>query len=260
MLALRLDDVGASSKKYEVYSNWRFGRGRLAVSGNWLWLKYIRPFKRWGPYREMTAIEWENIYSLLEKHNAKLTVAITAAWVTDEHSLTPFPQRFPEEASVLKDGLSAGHLEIANHGLTHCVIENNSFKPKLFSSNRIFHREFWEWIPENVQLDHMQRSQDILQNWFETDIVTFVPPGNVFCDATVRIAEKCGLRYLSCNTASRIDGDMTIMGNENTFAFHDRDIVLRGVSWFRDYLESAADSDLITTSEMAASTKVRLST
>src|SRR3989442_5561 len=56
--ALRLDDVGASSKRYEVYSTRSWGLGRLRISGNWLFLKYLPGVKRWAPYRELTAAEW----------------------------------------------------------------------------------------------------------------------------------------------------------------------------------------------------------
>ena len=63
-LALRLDDVGASTKRYEVYSKCRFGIGRYAISGNWLFLKYLPGIKAWGPYRELSAKEWRQISDL----------------------------------------------------------------------------------------------------------------------------------------------------------------------------------------------------
>ena len=59
-VALRLDDVGAASKRHEVYGLTRVRVGRLAVPfpGNFLFLKYLPPIKRWGPYRELSASEW----------------------------------------------------------------------------------------------------------------------------------------------------------------------------------------------------------
>lgn len=236
MIALRLDDVGASSKRYEVYSDHLFGVGRFGISANWLFLKYLRPFRKWGPYRELTGQEWRRIYACLEEFQAKLTVAVTAAWAESCDRLIPFPRRFPEEAAALREGVEQGLIEIANHGLTHCVLQDNAFKPKWFSGNRRYHREFWDWIPPEIQEDHLRRSQDILQDWFETEIVTFVPPGNVFHDATLVAARRHGLRYVSCDAPRRVHGDMGVVGNEQVLPFHDRDIVLQGVEWLRRLL------------------------
>jgi peptidoglycan/xylan/chitin deacetylase (PgdA/CDA1 family) len=184
----------------------------------------------------MTVQEWHAIYDLLGKYDAKLTVAVTAAWVESEEHLIPFPMRFPGEASVLKEGLEQELLEIANHGLTHCVLKDNAFKPRPFTSNRRYHREFWDWIPLEVQEDHIRRSQDILQNWFRTEIVTFVPPGNVFTDDTLEIAQRYGLQYVSCKTPQRIVDRMAIVGDERVLPLHDRDIVLNGVERLRQLI------------------------
>src|SRR5262245_32614029 len=107
-IALRMDDVGAASKRYEVYSNWNAGIGPLRVSGNWLFLKYLRPFKAWGPYPEIHVDQWRRIVSLLDRYRAKLTVAITAAWVESADRVVPFPERFPREAAALRKGAAAG--------------------------------------------------------------------------------------------------------------------------------------------------------
>jgi hypothetical protein len=196
-LALRIDDIGASSKKNEVYSHSLYG------AGNWLFLKYLPPFKKWGPYREMFASEWESVLGLLKQYDAKLTVAITASWVESETQLIPFPERFPDEAAAIKRGVEAGLIEVANHGLTHCVLAGNAFKPKLFSGNRRYHREFWDWIPVEEQEAHLRKSQQILQGYFGTPILTFVPPGNVFSSDTFAAAKRQGLRYVSCNVLKR---------------------------------------------------------
>ena len=249
MLALRLDDVGASSKKYEVYSNrvWKLslcgrtlkigGRKLKFQVGNWFFFKSLPAFKAWGPYREMTAQEWHDIYALLEQFDAKLTVAVTAAWAESEHQLVPFPERFPEEAHVLKEGFQRGLLEIANHGLSHCVLTDNLFKPKRFSGNRQYHREFWDWIPRDIHEKHIRESQDILQTYFQTEIVTFVPPGNVFAEMTLEIAEKYGIRYVSCQTSQRRYKQVMVIGNEQIIPFHDREIVLYGVKWLKPVLQ-----------------------
>ncbi len=238
-VALRMDDVGASTKRYEVYSKHQWGRGPFKISGNWLFLKYCPPFKAWGPYRELTANEWRALCDALARAGAKLTVGITAAWAEWHDTVIPFPQRAPEAAAVIRDGVKAGLIEVANHGLTHCVLEGNKFRPRLWKSNREFHREFWEWVPSEIQEAHIRRSQQILQDYFREPVVTFVPPGNVFTPTTLEIASRHGLRYVSCDTVAGRPGPMIVIGNEGVVPFHDRDIVYGGVRWLDDALLEA---------------------
>ena len=239
-LAFRLDDVGACSKRYEVYSDCSWGVGPVRVSANWLWFKYVHPWKKWGPYRELTAQEWGGVVRLLEGHHAKLTVAVTAGWAEREDRVIPFPVRFPAQAAALKAGVERGVIEIANHGLTHCVLQDNAFKPRWFTGNRTAHREFWDWVPLEEQERHLRESQDILQGFFRQDVVTFVPPGHVFSEATLAIAERYGLRYVSCRAPQRAAGRMLVLGEEGVAAFHDRDLVLHGLDWLADRLRQQA--------------------
>lgn len=239
-VALRMDDVGASTKRYEVYSKRQWGRGPLKISGNWLFLKYLPPFKAWGPYRELTAGEWRSLCDSLSRTSAKLTVGLTAAWAERHDRITPFPRRAPDAAAVLREGVRAGLLEIANHGLTHCVLDGNKFRPRLWTSNRTFHREFWDWVPPAVQESHIRQSQEILQEYFGEPVVTFVPPGNVFTATTLEIASRYGLRYVSCDTAPGRAGPMTVIGNEGIWPFHDRDIVYGGIRWLDEPLRAVA--------------------
>ncbi len=239
-IALRIDDVGASSKQYEVYSYWRLRLGPITLRGNWLFLKYLPPFRRWGVYREMTANEWERVLAILRRHNARLTVAITACWVKDENEQIPFPRMFPRQAEVINAGVREGLLEIANHGLTHCVSVGNAFKTRWFSGNRNQHREFWDWLPRQHHEEHIRRSQEILQDYFGPAIVTLVPPGNVFSSATLDAAMVHGLRYVSCATEPRVYSGIEVLGEENTVAFHDRDLVLNGMGYLEELLERYA--------------------
>ena len=241
LLALRLDDVGASSKKYEVYSNKQWNIGKMRISGNWLILKRLPRIKAWGSYREMRANEWYALLGELEKYKSKLTVAVTATWAESEDLLIPFPKRFPDEAIAIREGLKKGLLEIANHGLTHCVVEGNAFRPKWFAGNREFHREFGPQVSPNIQERHIQQSQKILEDWFETPVTTFVPPGNQFTDHTLDLIAKHGLRVVSCNTIPRVTSKLTVIGNQNVFPFHDRDLVLGGIQWLRKVLEDNKD-------------------
>ena len=92
--ALRLDDVGAASKLHEVYGVTRVGLGpwRMPFPGNWLFLKYVPPIKRWAPYRELSAADWESILRVVERRASAMTVAVTAAWVERDGTLVPYPK------------------------------------------------------------------------------------------------------------------------------------------------------------------------
>jgi peptidoglycan/xylan/chitin deacetylase (PgdA/CDA1 family) len=232
-LALRIDDIGASTKRYEIYSN--------HLGGNILFLKYLPWFRAWGPYREMTANELEQLFDILQKFNAKLTVAITATWVEKDGSLVPYSEKFPHQAAALKKAVQQGLLEIANHGLTHCVLNRHLFKPRLFGSNRKYHREFWEWLPEDVHRSHIQQSQKILQDYFQVTVTTFVPPGNVYADATVQAAKQFGINLINCHTGNDTKNGIRILGDEQVLAFHDRELVLEGVNWLENKLVQQPD-------------------
>ena len=232
-LALRIDDIGASSKRFEIYSKIR--------GCNILFLKYLPGLRSAGPYREMTADEWMRVFELLNQFNAKLTVGITATWVEKDNTLVPFHEKFLSEAEALKKGHEAGLLEIANHGLTHCVVGKH--RTRLFSSNRTFHREFWEWLPANVHFEHMQQSQEILQGFFQTPITTFIPPGNVFTDTTLQAAKKYGINLVNCHTQSNVAQGVRIINNKRVIAFHDRELVMEGELWLDRILSRYSDRD-----------------
>lgn len=237
---LRMDDVGAASKRHEVYGLTRVSVGAFSIPfpGNALWLKYLPPFKRWGPYRELGAGEWRHILAVLSDAGARLTVGVTAAWVEDDGTLTPFPTKFPDVTEVLREGVRAGLLEIANHGLTHCLLAAGAFRPKAFRGNRAFHREFYDFVPPEVQEAHLARAQQILSDAFHTPIVTFVPPGNLLQPVTVEIARRHGIRFLSYRAPSGTRGVLPIVGDECGVVFHDRELVLQGVGWLRAALDT----------------------
>jgi peptidoglycan/xylan/chitin deacetylase (PgdA/CDA1 family) len=254
VVALRLDDVGAASKQHEVYGITRIQVGPLALPfpGNLLFLKYLPPIKRWGPYPELTAAQWEEILATLAGAGARLTVAVTAGWVERDGRIVPFPIKFPAAARVLREGLDRGLLEIANHGYTHCVMERGLFRPRLFSGNRPYHREFCDWLPEHVHLDHLRAAQDILGAWFGSAPQTLVPPGNVLSSKTVAAAASLGLRFISRHGAAPAGaaGGITFVDDSRVLAFHDRDIARRGLGYLTRQLDAHRGARFVTVREL----------
>ena len=227
-LALRIDDIGASTKQFNYYSKNRFCNFGI--------LRHRKLFGAWAPYNEMTPITWRELFELLHEFDAKLTVAITATWVEKNGDLKPFHLKFPVQAEILKSGVKKGFIEIANHGLTHCVTAEKSYKPKIFGSVRRYHREFWDWIDDEVHFNHLQDSQNILQDFFEEKIHILVPPGNVYADQTIKAASNLGINLINCQTENKIISGVKVLGNENVLDFHDREIVLHGIKWLREKL------------------------
>jgi len=242
---LRIDDIGASTKYFNQHGkvHWKLFNKNFPIAffANWLFFKRIKPFAQWGIYPELNVKQWKSIYNVLRRFNAQMTVSVTACWAISEKELIPFDKKFPNETSLLKEGIQEGLLEIANHGLCHCVLNENKFHPRLFSSNRIYHREFWEWLPESMHKEHMEKSQELLTHIFKTDIVTFVPPGNVWTELTEMYAKEYGIKYLSSLESKAPTGKKTngliYVGNSNMIDFHDREISLFGIEWLEKQLK-----------------------
>ncbi len=248
-IALRIDDIFACTKEYEIY-----GREDVFFS-NFLFLKYIPGLRKRLPYKEITPAGWHDIFEVFKKNNVKATIGITAVWVERNGSLTPFFTKFPQESKILKKGLEGGMIEIANHGYTHCVIGKHL--PRLFSSNRTYHREFWGWVPVSAHEEHMRKSQELIAEYFGKPAVTFIPPGNVWTKDTEKYAFHYGIKFLAsretlCPTGKRSNG-LVYVGNANTIAFHDREIVLNGIAWLEGLIQNNLDKEIVSVRELGES-------
>ena len=224
-IVFRMDDVGASTKEFNVYSNYRFG--------NFLFLKKIWPFKAWAPYKEINYKIWEEIFNFLYKYNFKMTLAVTASWVDGNNNKIPFPEKFPNESEIIKKAYNQNLIEIVNHGWTHCVVGEHL--PRRFSSVRKYHREFWDWIPFEIQYSHLKNAEKILHNWLGDKVKIFVPPGNVYSIQTLNALDAIGFQAI--NTSVIIKNNVNkikMIDNTNVFSFHDRDVVVEGVKWLKE--------------------------
>lgn len=227
-ICIRMDDIGAASKRWAVYSK--------NPAGNILFLKYIAPFKSWGPYRELTVADWDLVTKILKKHNASMTVGITANWVERNGKRIPFHLKFPAQAQCIKRAADEGIIEVANHGLTHCV--DNKHLPRMFSSNRKYHREFWSWIPDSIQENHFVLAQKYLERYFNRKIVTFIPPGNVVSHSILTLLPRYNIKYISAkldpSIVSCIGSHLMYIDSNDIIAFHDRELVINGTNWLEN--------------------------
>ncbi len=232
-LTFRIDDIGASTKQFEQYGGWKIG--------NFWFFKRIWPFKKWGPYKELTAEEWEKFLQVFEKCGIVPIVAITACWAEKDGSLTPFPKKFPEEALFLKQAANMGKIIIANHGLTHCIVGKHL--PKLFSSNRKFHREFWPEMKQGLHTEHIFKSQEILEKYFEKPITIFVPPGSIWTKDTYFALKKTNIgqvissRFM-VDSSEKMQGIEFIDDKSGFFCLHDKDLKEKGIKWLKEKIKN----------------------
>ena len=198
MRTLRLDDIGASSKRWEVYSR------------SWRPLKYVPPFKAWGPYREMTAGELDRLCKFVQEAKSQMTVVVTAAWVEADGTLVPYHHKYPGQAGVLRQWQDRSVIEIANHGLTHC--QNGHHRPR-WTGNRPQHREFVAGMTREDAFKRLSAAQSWLTKAFGRSPKVFVPPGNLFPVQWASLLEDASLRLPSPG-----------------LVWHDRDFILGGLN------------------------------
>ena len=238
MITLRIDDVGASTKHFNQHGKKIFYYKGIPFFffplANFWFFKRIWPFKKWAPYSELTAEEWVIFLDIFEKHDVKPIVSITACWVEKNGDLVDFPTKFPREASVLKKAVKDGKILIANHGLTHCVVGKHL--PKFWGSNRRWHREFWSELSQKWHEEHTEKSQKILEGYFEQQIHIFVPPGNIWSHKTYKAVKKTNIRKIisyryMMDSDEKMEGIEFVDDKKDFFVFHDRELKLYGEKW-----------------------------
>lgn len=206
--ALRVDDLGASSKRYAIWSHSRYA--------NATFLKRLPPWKAAGPYREMQPWELDMLLGFVDRFRARVTLAITACWVERDGTLVPYPEKFPRQAEIIKAAVAKGLAEVANHGLTHC--REGEHLPRWFHGNREAHREFGEWTGFAGACQRLLRAQSIFQEWLGRMPKILVPPGLQF---PVGLGDAAGVASLRVWTREHEARCLTL---------HDRDLIL-GDGW-----------------------------
>ena len=168
MTPLRLDDLGASSKQYEWWSRRRWA--------NVYPLHHRKLFGAWGPYPELSPPQLEAIFTALDAHGASMTVAITAYWVERDGTLVPYPEKFPDQAAVVRRWAHRGTVEVALHGRTHCLV--GWHRPRWIGGNRRWHREI-DPFQYGAPADEwpIVEARRALEAWLALPITTVIPPG-----------------------------------------------------------------------------------
>lgn len=221
-----MDDFGASSKQFEIWS-----RSRLA---NLTPLKYVWPFKAMGKYREMHPDELHQLFRLVKDYGSRISLGVTACWVNQYSDLVPFNDIFPEQAAVIHLAVNEGIAEVVNHGYTHCQVGKHL--PRWFDGNREAHREFVPDMSMAQAASHLLMSQQSFREWLSPEPSILVPPGLQFPAKFQDTAKLAGLRV------------WTRKDEERCFSLHDRQFVLE--NGFRLLEMALAKERFVTCSEV----------
>ncbi len=243
---IRIDDIGASAKYYNRHIKFRINFGGMTVPLHRIFnigpVKTCRFLKGWAVYDEMKPEEWDEIFKVFDEFSQIPIIAVTACWVDAKSNLIPFPEKFIEEAGYLKSKLKQRKIIIANHGLTHCVLGKQ--KSGFWGSNQFYWREFYPFLDETIHTEHILKSQEILEGFFEESVTIFVPPGNIWCQSTYKALLKTNIklvlagRYM-CDTREVMEGMKFINDKSGLLNIHDRELKLFGPDWLREKLKSA---------------------
>ena len=247
---IRIDDIGASTKEFNLYGRNTFSIYKRIISlppfiTNFLFMKRLPLFSGWAKYRELEFNDWIEIINILKEKNAKLNIAITACWVNKDGELKRFDEKFPEQTEIIKYGIKENLFYILNHGLTHCI--PGKHKPLRFKSVQKFHREFTSFLPLEKQFMHLSESQRILEETFEVRPKILTPPGNMYNEDTLISMKEIGLYNIQCdrNTSHQPNDEILLkygikhISNKNICVIHDRDIVKSNPRFFNKLMSQS---------------------
>lgn len=171
--ALRMDDVGAASKRHEVYgvTRVRLGGLRVPFPGNFLFLKYLPPIKRWGPYRELEAGDWEAVLERLERrlpHDRGGHGGLGRGGRIDRAVPAQVSRGEPRPARRRRARPARG-----GQPRLHPLCPRGQAVPAPpFSGNRGEHREFYDWLPVGACLRLLDRLPPVGRSPFLSSYTT----------------------------------------------------------------------------------------
>lgn len=108
----------------------------------------------------------------------------------------PDPQKvYPltlEKASILKDAIKPGTLEVALHGYSHRTIRIKAADTD--------YTEF-SGLDYDSQLKKISKGKSLLEKMLGIRITTFIPPWNTYDVNTIRVLEELGFKTISADNA-----------------------------------------------------------
>ena len=201
-VALRLDDVGAASKRHEVYGITRIPLGPFALPfpGDLLFLKYLPPIRRWA------AVSGADIFAVGGRPDAARRRRRQADGGGDSRlggARRPYRAVSrkvpPNRRGRCAPGSRRELVEIvANHGYTHCADGRRALPPPTLLGQPSLPPESFTTgcrRRSTVSISALPRTSSV--HGSAVPIETFVPPGNVMSAKTVSAAASVGIRFIS---------------------------------------------------------------
>lgn len=158
--------------------------------------KQITVVFRFDDYSSSSSTDLEvKLINVFEKLNVPLTIGVIP-YVCAEDIHDPRPQNdfplTPLKASILRDAIKAGILEVALHGYSHQTIRTKT------NGN---YTEFYG-LDYNSQLQRITKGKNLLEEMLGIRIDTFIPPWNSYDLNTIKVLEKIGFKTISSDMTS----------------------------------------------------------
>jgi peptidoglycan/xylan/chitin deacetylase (PgdA/CDA1 family) len=139
--------------------------------------------------RSSTNIEIKLI-DAFQKYNIPCTFGVIPYGCADYNNDATSQELLPltlEKADILKNGIKAGVLEVALHGYSHQSICEGRYCD---------HTEF-SGLDYDDQVKKIEKGKKYLEEMFQLQVATFIPPWNRYDLNTVKVLEKLEFRTLS---------------------------------------------------------------
>ncbi len=97
-------------------------------------------------------------------------------------------------------------------------------------------------MKQEIHQEHILKSQEILENFFERPIEIFVPAGSVWSFKTYEVLKKTNIKKVIANQymldSKEKMGEIEFQNSQKGFFnFHDRDLKLFGKKWLIEKIE-----------------------
>lgn len=231
VMALRLDDPGASAKRY--LSEWA--------------------------HDDVSAEAWSSLWDALG--GGRLSAFCCPGWVTESGEVLPSRSANAAEWAHLDEGRARGCLDLECHGFTHLDTDTGAW---LAAADRYTNRDWFRemWPPRLVEEPSVDVQRAVVQRWQAAcgPGTSLVAPGEAWGLNTVTAARLQGLRLFNSWGICRLDmpvptwsagvGSPYLDEADGAWSscevpvvgyWHDRDMAVSGPGWAPSQLDAWRD-------------------
>jgi hypothetical protein len=132
---------------------------------------------------------YERVLNLAIRHDITIPIAVTAGFI-DIHNLAGLELKNPDAHELIEFlKLHQKRIPVWNHGLTH-TYDGSLTEFQLYAHSMK--------VPENIQRQHLELSQNIFESVGLIRPTVFVPPGHAWEQGvTDRLAKEFGIKHIA---------------------------------------------------------------